>query len=63
MVVIDCNTAAGAVAAAQLLLGGPEGLPPSVLCSQASLDVANDVLLLSALSRGTLVLDNMHKVG
>jgi hypothetical protein len=32
-------------------------------CTKSSVDVANDALLMSALTDGTLVLSNVHKVG
>lgn len=64
MVVVDCSTVSGVDAAMQLLLGGPDGVHPgSADYSRSSVDVANDALLLSALTEGTLVLNNVHKVG
>ena len=61
MVVVDCSSAAGVDAASQLLQGGLGGLARGD-CSRSSVDVANDALLLSALTDGTLVLNNVHKV-
>ena len=62
MVVVDCSSRAGAAAASQLLLGGPDGMLPGTDYSKSSVDLDNDVMLLSALSKGTLVLSNVHKV-
>lgn len=64
MVVVDCSSASGVEAASQLLLGGLDGLPAAADFSQSSVDVANDALLLSALTDGdgTLVLNNIHQV-
>lgn len=62
MVVVDCSSASGVKAASQLLLGGLHGLPAAADYSKSSVDVAHDALLLSALTDGTLVLNNVHKV-
>lgn len=62
VVVVDCSSASGAAAASQLLLGGPDGLLQGVDCTKSSVDVARDALLMSALTDGTLVLSNVHKV-
>jgi len=59
-VVIDCSTPGGAATVTQLLLGGPDFLLPGVDLSKSSVDVANDALLASALTHGSLVLDNIH---
>lgn len=62
MVVVDCSSASGVEAASQLLLGGLDGLPAVADYSRSGVDVAHDALLLSALTDGTLVLNNIHKV-
>jgi len=62
MVVVDCSSRVGAAAASQLLLSGPDNMLPGTNLAKASVDLANDILLLSALSSGTLVLNNIHKV-
>jgi hypothetical protein len=62
VVVVDCSSASGAAAASQLLLGWPDGLLQGVDHTKSSVDVAQDALLLSALTDGTLVLSNVHKV-
>lgn len=62
MVVVDCSSRVGAAAASQLLLSGPDNMQPGTNLAKTSVDLANDILLLSALSSGTLVLNNIHKV-
>lgn len=63
-VVIDCSSAAGVSVATQLLHGRHGGVLPGTDHSpiNSSLDVSHDDLLVSALTQGTLVLDNIHKV-
>lgn len=63
MVVVDCSSALGVDVASQLLQGGLDGLLHGTDYAKSSVDVANDALLLSALTEGTLVLNNVHKVG
>lgn len=67
--VVDCSTAAGVEAASQLLCGDQGGVLPGAAghCSLHSTgnslpSIAHDPLLVSALTDGTLVLDNIHKV-
>lgn len=43
-------------------MGGLGDTPLGSCDACSSIDVANDLMLLSALSEGTLVLDNIHKV-
>jgi len=64
VVVIDCSTAAGVSVATQLLHGRHGGVLPGADHApiNSSLDVSHDDLLVSALTEGTLVLDNIHKV-
>jgi hypothetical protein len=66
VVVVDCSSSAGVTVASQLLQGQMAGALPgashSLSHSQSSLDGSHDTLLVSALTHGTLVLDNIHKV-
>jgi hypothetical protein len=62
MVVVDCSSASGVDAALQLLTGGPDGLLHGPDPTKSSVDVAHDALLLSAITDGTLALNNLHKV-